>query len=600
MKRLFYMAAEALAAAALLVGTAIRAEAATESVTLGNCKTSGMVWVPVGDCAEAGASVYYPESVMRSYAGCRITELHVYFDVPSSGGSVRLFVSHDINADPDYSETVDATTHGWHTFALEKPYTIDGGDLYIGYEAKGVSNLIYTSPFVAGEEWILDGAEGWHHYAGKYSAALYATVEGENLPRNNVHVGLTHVPRYVKRGVAGDCWLEFQNLGTSAVTSIDVAVVQDGAEKSVETIGGLHVEPRAGGEATLGSYVFDKAGESDVSLVVKAVNGAADDVPGDNQTPTVRLSCLDEFYPRNTLVEFFSTERCTACPAAHEQTNKVIEGKDNLIELCHHAGFYTDKFTIPESTEYEWFYKKYNVHAPAFMTDRTYFGDYYPAIFDDGVPIIPASGSYVAGLYAESQETPGFVTIDLKPQVDGRKLSLGVDYRQNMGVPDPDGARLYVFLSEDSIFSKSQAGAPDGFYHRNVARRSLTPAWGDAVTLPEGSMHYEAELPDEWRVERMRAVAFIANYNPQDKNDCRVYNAEAALLAGSSTGIGSLRAADAAPDSWAIYSVSGEKVASGNGETSMKAALATAQRGVYVIRKGSEKRKVVLTTRWRN
>ena len=579
-------------AAVLLAATATHATA-TESTTLGNCKTSGMVWVPVDGTDAAGASLYYPERVMRSYAGCSITELHVYFDAPSTGGGVTLFISRDINAAPDYSETVDATTHGWHTFTLAKPYAIDGGDLYIGYKAKGVSNLIYMSPLVSSEEWILDSAEGWRRYTGRYSAALYATVEGASVPRTNVHVGLTHVPQYVKRGVAGDCWLEFQNLGDAAVESIGVAIMQDGVEKSVETVGGLDVEPRSSGNAALSTYVFDKAGESDVNLLVKSVNGAADDVPGDNVSPTVRLACLDEFYPRKTLVEFFSTEKCTACPAAHEQTNRVIEGKDNLIELCHHAGFYTDKFTIPESTEYEWFYKQYNLHAPAFMTDRTYFGDYYPAIFDDRVPVITANGSYVEGFYAESQELPGLVRISLKPQLDGRKLSLDVDYSENLRVPDADGARLYVFLSEDSIYSTTQAGATGGFYHRNVARKSLTPTWGDAVTLPQGSAHFEAELPEEWRVERMRAVAFIANYNPDDKNDCRVYNAEAAPLDGNATGIGSLSATDAASGDWTIYSVAGGKVASGNGVAAMDAALGKAPRGVYVVRQGGERRKIM-------
>lgn len=583
-KRYLNMAATALVAAVLFLAASSRAEAAASSLVLGNCKTFGSVWTPVSGSDCAGSALFYPGSIMKSYEGCRISELHVYLDVPTEGGAVTLFLSHSLDGTPAYSETTDATTHGWHTFRLKTPYAIDGGDLFIGYTVKGASNIIYMSRFVADEEWIWSDGDGWKKYDGKYSAALYATVEGAGLPLNNVRLGIAHLPQYVKRGAAGDCWAEFQNLGAETVTSVDVAVVADGVEKSVETIGGLDVKPREGGTLELSSYVFDAAGESSVRLEVKAVNGKADAVPGDNVSKEVRVRSLDEFWPRKTLLEVFSTEKCTACPAAHEETNSVLEGRTDVVELCHHAGFMTDKYTLPESKEYEWFYKQYNVYAPAFMADRTSYAECFPSVFADRVPMVNLTGVYVQGLLAESQETPGLVGISVVPHLDGRSLSLDVEYAEHLPLPAGGDARLYVFLTEDSVYTKSQAGASKGFWHRNMARQCLTAAWGDAVALPSGKASFTAVLPEKWDISRMSAVAFVANYNPDDKNDCRVYNAESVRLADTATGIESLPSAAHDAGAWAIAGLSGVQVASGRGSESLEAAWAKAGRGVYVVK----------------
>ena len=117
-----------------------------------------------------------------------------------------------------------------------------------------------------------------------------------------------------------------------------------------------------------------------------------------------------------------------------------------------------------------------------------------------------------------------------------------------------------------------------------MARQCLTAAWGDAVVLPSGKASFTAVLPEKWDISRMSAVAFVANYNPDDKNDCRVYNAESVRLADTATGIESLPSAAHDAGAWAIVGLSGGQMASGRGSESLEAAWAKAGRGVYVVK----------------
>ena len=77
---------------------------------------------------------------------------------------------------------------------------------------------------------------------------------------------------------------------------------------------------------------------------------------------------------------------------------------------------------------------------------------------------------------------------------------------------------------------------------------------------------YEAEysfvIPEEWNIGKMTAVAFVAKYNPDDKNDCNVLNANAVELQNTASGI-SLAAPDHSGDApRAIYNLAGMRLKS--------------------------------------
>lgn len=500
-----------------------------QTLFLGNCKKNVVTYLAVSSNSSVGSSIYYPQSAMAAYKECKIVEVCVFLDNAVAEGTAKVFLARSLDEEPDYEQAFSSEKGGWHTVTLEKPYEIDGNGLYIGYELTGQRYLPYANAFVSNEEWIRRDKEGWARYEGIYSAAMYATVAGEKLPPNNVRLGTVKMPGYVKTSTPVKYEGEFKNLGVAEVNSLTFSYLVDGKEISTETVGGLNVKPRESGTFTLNGHAFEQEGSFDMQLRIASVNEGDDAVPEDNESPVRKTICNKSFTPRKTLLEMFSTERCTNCPGAHESIARVLEGATDVVEICHHAGYYTDDFTLPESLEYEWFYAQYRLYAPAMMFDRTNFGDSYPEVYSDGVPLIPASGKTAEIFHNEAVQIPAFTTVAITSDVDeaSRLLNLHVQGEPLLPVDDKADIGLYVWLTEDSVFSKKQAGATQGFWQRHVARKSLTPVWGMPIDLKAGfSADFAVAIPEEWNISNMSAVAFVAYRDANDKNGCKVLNAE--------------------------------------------------------------------------
>lgn len=284
-------------------------------------------------------------------------------------------------------------------------------------------------------------------------------------------------------------------------------------------------------------------------------------------TLTLALTCIDLHAQtkRRVLLEIFSTERCNACPQAHNNIQRLFgDGGDSLIMLGHHAGFYDDDFSLPESIEYEWFYTpNRGTYAPAAMMDRTCFADALPNVFADNVPMFDgAKASCLQPAYTEAAQTPAYARVQAEVSYDAssRKLTAAISGKLMRQLPTVSDLRLNVFLAEDSVFTMTQSGSYGSYYHRHLARHCFTGTWGEAVDAgQEFERTYSLTLPEDWRPEHVAVIAFLTNYNANDRNNCQVLNATSApAMEAGSAAIGTVRAeANAARDTYNIF---GQKI----------------------------------------
>lgn len=557
-------------------------EMRAQTLRLGNCEETVVTYLTVSDTETSGSSLFYPQSVMSAYKGCRITEIAVALDGTVGEGTARVFIASSLDGQPEYEQAFSSSKRGWCSVTLDNPYVIDGNAVYIGYEIDGLKYLPYGEVFAGNEEWVWRNSEGWVRYDGVYSAAMYATVAGESLPVNNIRLGAVKMPGYATKGNPVKYEGELKNLGAADVNSLTFSYIVNGEEHATETVSGLSVKPREAGFFTLDGPVFEQEGDYDVQMRVLAVNGGEDAIPEDNASAVRKTVCRNSFTPRKTLLELFSTERCTACPGAHTAIAKELEGVTDVVEICHHAGFYTDKFTLPESQEYEWFYAQNRVFAPAMMFDRTNFGDYYPEMFSYCVPMMSASGASAKLFREEAVAVPAFTTVAITADFDeaSRQLKVNVEGEPLLPAEGNGTVGLYVWLTEDNIYTDTQAGTNGDFLHRHVARKSLTPVWGMPVDVASGyDADFTATIPEEWDVRNMRVVAFVAFYDPDDKNGCKVLNAEhLSIVDPGSTGIVNVgdESAGNEPD---VFTVSGRRVLT----KASSADLERLGKGVYIV-----------------
>lgn len=578
---------------ALMVLFGFKAFAAETTLTIGNNKNSVTNYETVKSDATAGSAIFYDSDYMSAYKDCRLTEVTIAFANKTQGGAITIFLSHAIDEEPFYQQTVDASTSKWNTFKLTTPYVVDGSDLCIGYTVSGVKYLSYGAALVNNPEYIMKKDGEWKEYNGGYSASLLATISGESLPENNVRLGNTSLPSYAKTGVPMDIFGEFQNLGATNVTSLTFALYDGEEEICEESIDGLNVAPRQEASFALSHMTLTTECEHDVRLGIKNVNGATDAVESDNWTTTRHLMCRDSYMARKVLLETFSTEKCTACPEAHKAIDELTRDMDDIVEIDHHAGFYTDKYTIDESVEYEWFYPTYNKFAPAMLVDRLDMRDVFPSIYQYDTPILKASASTLKTIYEVESQRPALATVDIATDWTPatRSLSVSVKGKQLLPVATPDSVRLYVFLTEDSLYSETQAGARSGFYHSHVPRVSLTPTWGEKVDIASGyDCHFDTVLSEDWNEKQMSVVAFVANYNSTNPLDCSVLNAEGKSLIASTSGIGSMK--HETSGLWTITHMSGKTVAKSSGSVALTNACNALCHGVYVVSVNGKSRKI--------
>lgn len=529
-----------------------QASLAQGSLDLGFCQDRSVVYMPVKDRGTGGSALYFPESMMQPFAGCRITSLHIGINEPSGQDSVRVFITRSLDEAPLYEQYYTASKRNWNEVTLDTPFELDGSAIYIGYEVTGQYYLMYSNAFMDGEEWIKTDEEGWKPYTDIYSASFYATVEGDNLPTSSAALGHVTIPAYTVAGEQMHFTGEFTNMGVDDINNLTFTYYIDGKPATEETVSVKTTAYHDTGTFELSGLSIESEGRHELSLLLSAVNGNADSDPTDNMSRTKTVTCIDKFVPRKILFEVFSTELCTACPGTHEVIASTFKDIDDIIEVGHHAGFYEDGLTVAESKEYEWFYGGGRLYAPAMMFDRSYFADNLPDIYTEEAPVIGINSYQLLATHQEAASIPALAEVNVEPQLDrdGRRLSLTVSGRLLSQVEETDNLRLSVYLTEDSIHSTTQAGASGDFYHRYALRRSLTPTWGEEISAESGfSRTYTADIPEEWNIDMMHAVAFVSHYDAEDCMQCSVLNsAEARLTAGGSTGIGLTEAGVAAPE----------------------------------------------------
>lgn len=429
--------------------------------------------------------------------------------------------------------------------------------------------------------------------AAALTGSIQSTANERNVAaKNDVKLSSARMPEYAVTGEKIEYIVTFINNGTEPVNSLSIEWLKDGESIAEETVDNLNITTQNEGSVELKDFSLDKEGDYNISLKISKVNGNNDEMPSDNISPTVRTICRNAFTKRKTLLEFFSTERCTSCPSAHYAIDKIFDGKNDIVEIGHHSGYESDRYTITESIDMEWFFQTGHKYAPAIMIDRRNLGNIYPSVFSNNVPVVNANAANAQLLYAESQTRPALVSIHMAASIKNRKLLLNVSGNQLLPVDCPDSIRLFIYLTEDSIFTENQAGAYGNFYHRFTARKSITPTWGDPIDISGYSKDYSFYIPKTWNIDKLNIAVFVANYNATDKNDCMVMNADDMSVIDLESTTGITEELSDTDSSWQIMSVSGIMLYSGKGKNSLLKVIGNMPHGILIVKTNTKTIKI--------
>lgn len=316
-----------------------------------------------------GCAAYFTQ--LDDYTGNQI--VRVRLGLRGTVSNVWLFVSRSLDGTPDYEQQVFNLSTGWNEVSLETPFDLDGTPLYVGYRCTvpgraysiGMSTL---DPCDNG--FYLDMGDGFEDVSATYSPlALQLIVGGENFVVNAASIEhVDHVVRHEDNTNEIPTTLRVTNEGAEAISSLTIGYRCDESLSTVE-LTGLNIARYASGDVTVSLPAITEAGDYDVDYEITAVNGQ----PNESAEPAYhagkRLHVLAESFPRVTVIEEFSGNKCGWCPdgiVAFEDLNEKYP--DSFIGIAVHAFNASDPMYISEYLDP---ILAFVVSAPTYVINRS-------------------------------------------------------------------------------------------------------------------------------------------------------------------------------------------------------------------------------------
>ena len=174
---------------------------------------------------------------------------------------------------------------------------------------------------------------------------------------------------------------------------------------------------------------------------------------------------------------------------------------------------------------------------------------------------------------------PALVSLDITmDQTEVNKLNVNVK-GECSAEQLCENPRITVYVVEDNITARNQAGASSGWVHQHV-NRAVNATWGEPLEFVNGEYNYDCtlNLKNDWNRDNLKIVAFISNYNQADAKDCPIFNA-AQINYEIPAGVNEI--IDSTDDREEYYNLQGVRVA--NPES-----------GIYIRRCGDKVEKIIV------
>lgn len=528
-----------------------------------------------GSNLRVGAWARMKASDLRKLKGCRIIGLRIGAGAGVKNAEVALLSSIQSDAQTITSSKTELK-FGWQEVLFPSPIQIDGSrkEIVYGYNYNpkdvtgpandnksflviGVDNNTSTDDNAFFMNFITaDGKYTNFNRVSDEDGAILVQVMIQG-PASIVNDKASLVKPYLNQ-VADDkghigLSMAIQNIGANPVKQIKVDFsVKGGASVGTQT---FNVDvPKFGFHRVEVDPLPIKNGQTLIATI-KEINGTA----RDNEKGFELLvdGVVKEAFARKVLIEQYSTETCSSCPAAHHYLHTTLGEKayqDRYVWVIHHDGFKPDKFYQEVSADMLYLYGANSVAAPAWSLDRT-ISTSAASIEEYGEPIHGldhTENDLNRELLREAMARPAMLSVNIEENCDPatRKLNIkvsGQSFKDQLKPEEIDNIYLNIYIVEDNVFTRDQAGvgtAPDGlfnpFYHHGLIRKYVVNgAKGEKITLDDkGDYSYSTtvDLPEEWRGSNIRIVAYLAKKLGTDRHDrtqlenSQVYNSNETKL----------------------------------------------------------------------
>ena len=507
------------------------------------------------------AAIDLTPEMLQAYDGMKVVAIR--FGLCYKMNKSRVFISpvnnKVIGADV-VSKDVASPVKGWNTITLDEPYTISQDqEIFVGFDFiqnSTKSGRYYTEdcyPLSVVQAGRTDmpmlmfvnipasaggNGEGWYSFGTSYgNLSIQLIVEGDFADYSVTPEDFGKISAAVNK--ESRLTLSFNNLSKEAVNDLDYIMTIDGVAEAEQ-----HVKlSEAVGTGDTGSLSLTipaqaEAGQKALKIEITKVNGNVNEAKDKVAEGELGVSATQ--YPRNAVVEEFTTEYCGYCPAGAKILASALAKVDETrtFTACHHAGYGTDWLTKSWDTDIvDLMFGNKGQFAPGIMFNRT--SDNLPKGQNTmgNVTSVNALGASVIAAFINNELNglaDAALTVDVALSEDGNTANVTVNGECNESY-DTESSLLTLYLTEDNIKAKSQNGASGKFYHNHVIRYANS-SWGEQVEWDNKKFTktFSVPLNSTWAKDKMKVVAFLSKHNKKNYKDCKIANSNGKDLEMSS------------------------------------------------------------------
>ena len=515
------------------------------------------------------AAIFIPAATLAGMDGCEIQAIRVGLATRLNIDELTVWIRSSLNGDNLAEETLNRkqtrVRQGWNEVALSTPFTISGQEtgLYVGYTYHHISvaravSVVGSTPAATAFYQEYDDAE-WQDLSAEGAISIEAVVSGSALAQYDLALNAASLtPNLAEGSTSYKLTAQVTNMGTQDVEGFDLTVTGGGIGDVTTSV---RQSVASGRQQTVQLTFKADAPISDLGSLVAAItriDGGTDEKPENNSvSATFALE-------RNVLLEEFTTEQCSNCPAGAEtmhqalNSNAVFDGRISVV--CHHSAFGTDWLTQPCDQDYLWMFNEDGqTYAPAWMIDRKPYFMSNIASGNQQAIYFPKSSKEFAQMLTGALQEDAHVALGAKAVVDDGRITVTVNGLRDDVFSMPN-ARLTVYLTEDNIKARSQQGASGEYIHQHVIR-CYNSSWGDVITW-DGNTFTATQVfaaDASWKELDLKVVAFVANYDSSSNLNCMVENVVTVPV--TQPGTDGIRVIDHSPSATEhYYDLSGRRV----------------------------------------
>ena len=557
--------------------------------------------------ADIEPAIFLEQGALAPYVGKKVTAVRFAMGASSTAKGVTIYTvdaQGNINAlaskDTTFASKSTNTSYVWNTVVLpaDKQFNITADQrLMVAYKVTQGSKTypIGVNTKVNGELYIncniptsVGGqGQGWYSFgSGNGAAAIQMIVEGDFAANNAIPSSIEKIAAVAGQDVK--VTIPFFNMGSSAITNVEYVLTVDGvAADPTRADFNPGIATGAYGNLTFTVPAGDVDAVKNLSVKITKVNG--EDNASADVAATAQIGVSTTAFNRNVVVEEFTTENCGNCPRVAGFLHTALKTADltRTFAVCHHSAYNTDWLTQPCDNDLTTLFNDAGyTYAPAMMFNRQpIFDSQYASGEKDNVTIPSSAAEITSYIEDQLKELSNVgLTINAEPNADTTQVTLTVSGTCNNAYDKTKGL-LTVYMTEDSIKAKKQAGGGSNYYQMHVIRY-YNSSWGDAIEWKDDNTFtktYTIDINKAYVKNQLKFVAFVNKHNANDVLDNQIENSIGVPLIGSTTGINNVyTSAEASNDTVvARYNEAGQRIAG-------------AQRGLNILKLANGKTEKVI------